>query len=99
MAGRAACRRRPVTHIYRSRLLFLSLLVLVLIASWPAEAAAQRGRPGRGPAVRSVVVGGGYGYPRYPYYNPFFQWGPWAYPYPYMYPYGPYGYGYGFRDE
>jgi len=93
-----ACRRRPVSHINRPRLFVLSLLVLGLAASWPATAAAQR-RGGRGPVVRSVVVvGGGAGYPRYPYYSPFFQWGPWG-PYSYPYPYGFGYYGYGVRDE
>ena len=41
---------------------------------------------------------GGYGYPRYPYYSPWFQWGPWGYPYPYPYPIG-YGYPYGRYDD
>ena len=90
-----------MSHITPSKLTIVSLLAVGTLAVWPAEADAQRRRPpARTPVVRSVVVLGGIGYPRYliysPYYDPFLQFGsPWG---PYGYPYG-YGYGYGYRDE
>jgi hypothetical protein len=59
----------------------------------PALAEAQRRGPYRRPAVRTVVVIGGYAYPRYRLYDPWFQSGPYGHPYP------PYVYGYGLRDE
>lgn len=75
----------------RKRLLiFLPVCVAVLGALWPADAAAQR-RGGRGPVVRTVIVGG-YSHPFYPYfYDPFwFDWYGYQYrPYP---PYPPYYY-------
>jgi PEGA domain len=58
----------------------------------PALAEAQRGRPGRGASVRSVVIVRGYSYPRY-WYDPWYQWGPYQYPYP------PYGFRYSGLDN
>jgi hypothetical protein len=67
-----------------------------VVLLWPQVADAQRRGFRSAPhVVRSVVVFGGYGYPRPFYsgfYDPWFQWGPYPYPYP------PYGYGY-MRDE
>ena len=70
---------------------------MIALAAWPSSAAAQRRGPVRG---RVILVGGYYGYPRFVYYDPWFdpwyQWGPYG---PYT-PYGPYrSYPYGFRDE
>jgi hypothetical protein len=76
----------------------LLALILVLAFAGPALAQARRRPPARVPAVRvaprpavrtSVVFGvGGFGYPRYSYFGPWYD--PW-----YQYPYGPYQpYGY-----
>ena len=73
------------------------LTAVGLMAVLPRSADAQGRRGGRrGPAVRSVVVIGGYRYEPYwfyDFYDPWYQWGPYPYPYP------PYGYGYGVRDQ
>lgn len=90
-----------MSHIKPFKFAILPLFVFGALALWPSQADAQRRRPpARTPVVRSVVVLGGIGYPRYPiyspYYDPFLQYGsPWG---PYGYPYG-YGYGYGYRDD
>lgn len=78
-----------VNNRFQSFVLVAALAACVLTV--PALAEAQRGRGGRGPAVRPVVIVGAYSYPRY-YYDPWF-WGQWG---PYPYPYPPYGYRYGF---
>ena len=86
-----------------SRTVILPLLALSAVAAWPSSAEAQQRAVPRAPAVRSVVVAGGYGYPRYPYfYRPYF-YRPWFSPwYGPWYPYGLWGpypaYGYGFQD-
>jgi hypothetical protein len=59
----------------------------------PTAADAQRRRPDRRPAVRSVVVIGGYRYPPYYFYDSFYN--PW---FAAQRPYGPYGYGYPMVD-
>jgi hypothetical protein len=57
---------------------------LTLLTAVPAIAGAQRrgARVVRRPVVRSTVFIGGFYYPRYGFYDPWFQ-----------YPFGPYGYG------
>ena len=91
-----AARRLPVLHIKSFRPFVFPLLVVGLLMAWPNAADAQRRRPVRTPVVRSVVYVGAFGYPRYRYYSPWFQYGsPWG---PSPYPYPPYGYGYGIRD-
>jgi PEGA domain-containing protein len=61
-------------------------IIGIVVALWPAEAAAQR-RVGHRATVR-FNVGVRYGYPIYPYYyNPFWwDWYGYQYPYPYPYP-------------
>jgi hypothetical protein len=88
----------PVSPIHPLRLAVLASLAAGALAAWPASADAQRARPVRRPVVRSVVVVGGFGYPRYrfyrPYYSPWFRYGsPWWWG-----PYPLYDWGYGFRD-
>jgi hypothetical protein len=70
------------------RRLFVSTLVVAgLVALWPSDALAQRGRgPGR-PAPRIVISAQ---WPTIIYPNPW-GWGGWGYPYPYQYPYDRYG--------
>lgn len=75
----------------KPRSFVLLTALAAFIVAVPALAEAQRGRGGRGPVVRSVVVVGPYAYPRY-YYDPWYQWGPYPYPYP------PYGYRYMYDD-
>ena len=77
------------------RLVILPLFVVGLLAATMVPAEAQRrGGPRHSVVGRSsVVLVGGYWYPRY-YYNPFYDYG---------YPYGPFSlypsYGYGYYDR
>lgn len=76
------------------RLLAVALVVVAVVAMWPSDALAQRGRGGggRGPAIviapqRTVLYPPGYGP-----YGPYGPYGggygyPGQYPYPYPYPY------------
>ncbi len=78
---------------HRSRFLLVTLAASCVLVAAPTLAEAQRRRPVRRPSVHSVVVIRGYSYPRYRFYDPWFQWGPYGHPYP------PYGYRYGMRDD
>jgi len=79
----------PVQHNTKSRLVALLLVGFGLAVAWPTAAEAQRRRPVRAPAVRSVVVVGAVGYPYSRFYGPWgrvgYPWGWWSplgYPYP-----------------
>src|ERR1043166_2203079 len=83
-----------VTSVSTKRLLIpLFALAFASLLLWPADAQAQR--RGRGPGFRPgpvVVLGGGFGYPRFGLQYP---WGPFG-------PYGPYGrtyYPFGYEYE
>jgi hypothetical protein len=82
-----------VSLIRRTRSIVVLPAALALLTVMPLSAEAQVRRRGPRPAVRSVVVIGGYGYAPYRFYGPRYQWGPYGYPYP------PYGFGYAVRDE
>jgi hypothetical protein len=72
------------------RLFLLTLLAFSVVAAWPTVAAAQR----RGGGGRVIIVGRYYS----PFYDPWYQYGPYG---PYGYPpygYPPYGY-YGRVDQ
>ncbi len=75
--------------------ILVAVTAFLVMMAWPSQASAQRRGHVRGPGVRSVVfVGGGFGYPRFFLYDPWYQ--PWR-PYGPYGPYGPYrGYGYGY---
>jgi hypothetical protein len=63
---------------------FLSAIVVALLA-WPAVADAQRrGRARPRPAVRTTIVLGAYVYPVYRY-GPYYPYSPWGYWRPYAY--------------
>ena len=74
--------------IPKSRLLALVALPALLLLT-TATAEAQRARPVHHPGGGTVVVGAGWGY-GYPYYAPYWGWGPWG---PWA-PYPPYWAGY-----
>jgi hypothetical protein len=97
MSALLVLRRSIVRHKF-ARLVLLTALVVIAVAAWPSNAAAQRRGPVRG---RVVLVGGYYGFPRFVYYDPWFDpWYQWGGPYGPYAPYGPYrGYPYGMRDE
>ena len=82
-------------HPSRRHIWLLGAAAALVVLLTPLGAEAQRRGRAPGPAVRtSVIVIGGVGYPRYafydPYYDPWFGW--YQYPYPRVYPpYGPYG--------
>jgi hypothetical protein len=101
--GVAASARRTSVRTYRFSLLTVALVLVAMFAS-SGTAFAQRRGPVRGPVrpVRSVVfVGvGGFGYPRYMFYDPWYDpwyspwYGPWYDGWQYPYPRGPYPPGY-----
>jgi hypothetical protein len=90
-------------RIHRFSLLALALFLTGAFL-WPSTALAQRRVPVRHPARAVVVVGiGGFGYPRYMWYDPWYDpwYGPWYDPWygpwygpQYPYPRGPYLPGY-----
>jgi PEGA domain len=79
----------PVSQITRSRLVLVAATAVAAMTALPLQAEAQRRGSVR--TTRQVVYVGTY--PRFAYYDPWFQWGPYGYPPPFGY------YRYGMRDE